>query len=101
MSDFSINFAQFTVKEENKRSEKSPDVTGSLEVPASDVDAVIDYLRKAERVMNWQDQEVVKIRLAGWNRVAGKTGQPFLSGKLSSPYVPENRPAPKAADLDF
>ena len=41
MSDFSINFAQFTVKEENKKSDKSPDITGNLEVPAEEVNALI------------------------------------------------------------
>ena len=45
MSDFSINFAQFTVKEENKKSDKSPDITGNLEVPAEEVNALIAYLQ--------------------------------------------------------
>ena len=96
MSDFSINFVQFTVKEENKKSDKSPDVTGNIEVPAEEVNALISYLQNAERVLDWQDKEVVKIRLAGWNREIKKgknQGDPFLSGKLSSPYVPENKPA--------
>ena len=96
MSDFSINFAQFTVKEENKKSEKSPDITGNIEVAAEEVNALISYLQNAERVLDWQDKEVVKIRLAGWNREIKKgknQGDPFLSGKLSSPYVPQDKPA--------
>ena len=43
MSDFSINFVQFTTKEENKRTENSPDVTGNIEVPADQVNA-LDFL---------------------------------------------------------
>ena len=104
MSDFSINFVQFTVKEENKKSDKSPDVTGNIEVPAEEVNALIAYLQNAERVLDWQDKEVVKIRLAGWNREIKKgpnQGDPFLSGKLSAPYVPEDKPAAAKPVIDF
>ena len=100
MSDFSINFAQFTVKEENKKSEKSPDITGNLEIPAEEVNALIAYLQTAERVLNWKDDEVVKIRLAGWQRET-KKGDPYLSGKLSSPYVPQDKPAAAKPVIDF
>ena len=92
MSDFSINFVQFTTKEENKRTEKSPDVTGNIEVPADQVNALISHLQNAERVLDWQDKEVVKISLAGWRRET-KKGDPYLSGKLSAPYVPQDKPA--------
>lgn len=104
MSDFSINFVQFTVKEENKKSDKSPDVTGNIEVPAEEVNALIAYLQNAERVLDWQDKEVVKIRLAGWNREIKKgpnQGDLFLSGKLSSPYVPQDKPAAAKPVIDF
>ena len=98
MSDFSINFVQFTTKEENKRTEKSPDVTGNIEVPADQVNALISYLQNAERVLDWQDKEVVKISLAGWNneiKQGENKGNYFLSGKLSSPWVPQDKPAAK------
>ena len=104
MSDFSINFVQFTVKEENKKSDKSPDVTGNIEVPAEEVNALIAYLQNAERVLDWQDKEVVKIRLAGWNREIKKgpnQGDPFLSGKLSAPYVPQDKPTAAKPVIDF
>ena len=104
MSDFSINFVQFTTKEENKRTEKSPDVTGNIEVPAEEVNALISYLQNAERVLDWQDKEVVKISLAGWNREIkqGKNqGDRFLSGKLSSPWVPQDKPAAAKPVIDF
>ena len=86
MSDFSINVALFSVKEENKKSDKSPDMRGSLEVPAEEVNALISYLQTAERVMNYNDTEVVKIEFAGWRRQS-KKGETYLSGKLSAPYV--------------
>ena len=104
MSDFSINFVQFTTKEENKRTEKSPDVTGNIEVPADQVNALISYLQNAERVLDWQDKEVVKISLAGWDNEIkqGKNkGNYFLSGKLSSPWVPQDKPAAAKPVIDF
>ena len=104
MSDFSINFAQFTVKEENKKKDTWPDVTGNIEVPAEEVNALISYLQNAERVLDWQDKEVVKISLAGWNREIKKgpnQGIPFLSGRLSAPYVPQDKPAAAKPVIDF
>ena len=104
MSDFSINFVQFTTKEENKKKDTSPDVTGNIEVSAEEVNALIAYLQNAERVLDWQDKEVVKIRLAGWNREIKKgpnQGDPFLSGKLSAPYVPQDKPAAAKPVIDF
>ena len=89
MSDFSINFAPFNLKESLKKSEKGPDITGNLEVPAEEVNALISYLQTAERVLNWKADEVVKIRLAGWSRET-KNGDPYLSGKLSAPYLPQH-----------
>ncbi len=64
MSDFSINVALNTIKEENKKSEKAPDVTGSLEVPAEEVNLFIAHLQTAERVLNWESKEVIKLRFA-------------------------------------
>jgi hypothetical protein len=47
---------------------------------------------------------VVKISLAGWNREIkqGKNeGAPFLSGKMSSPWVPQDKPAAAKPVIDF
>ena len=106
MADFNIGFVQFTQLEEDKRTEKSPDVTGSIEVLATDVDALINYLQTAEREEDYRGDEVVKLRLAGWNRMS-RAGKPFLSGKLSEPYRPDSKPAsapvaaPSSIDVDF
>jgi hypothetical protein len=100
MSNFSINVALFSAKEENKKSDKSPDMRGSLEVPAEEVNALISYLQTAERVMNYNDTEVVKIEFAGWRRQS-KKGETYLSGKLTSPYVPQEKPAADNSAFDF
>ena len=114
MPDFSIGFAQFTTPEAEKRTEKSPDVTGSIEVLASDVEALISYLQTAEREEDYRGDQVVKLRLAGWNGMTRKNN-PMLKGKLSEPYRPDNAssgaistvpaPAPVATpnsvDIDF
>ncbi len=105
MADFNISFVQFTQLEEDKRTEKSPDVTGFIEVLATDVDALISYLQTAERERDYRGDEVVKLRLAGWN---GETRNhiPMLKGKLSEPYRPNAKPAATVAansggDFDF
>ena len=101
MSDFNIGFVQFTTLEENKKSEKSPDVTGNLEVLESNIPELINYLQTAERELDYQEKnKVVKIRLAGWNGTTGK-GAPMLKGKLNAPYRPESKPAPATKTVDF
>ena len=110
MPDFSIGFAQFTTLEEDKRTDKSPDVTGSIEVLEEDVAALISHLQTADRETNYRDETVVRLRLAGWNSMfKNRNGEPrpMLKGKLSGPYKPENKPAPapvaapSSIDIDF
>ncbi len=108
MPDFSIGFAQFTTLEEEKRTEKSPDVTGSIEVLEEDVADLINHLQTADRETNYRDETVVRLRLAGWNGTfKNRNGEfrPMLKGKLSGPYKPENKPAavaaPSSIDIDF
>ena len=100
MSNFSIGVSLFSVKEENKKSDKSPDMRGNLEVPAEEVNALIGYLQTAERVMNYNDTEVIKLEFAGWRRQS-KKGETYLSGKLSSPYVAQDKPAADKGAFDF
>ena len=85
MADFNIGFVQFTQLEEDKRTEKSPDVTGFIEVLATDVNALINYLQTAELEEDYRGNKVVKLRLAGWNGTYRKN-KPMLKGKLSEPY---------------
>ena len=64
MSDFNIGFVQFTTLEENKKSEKSPDVTGNVEVLESSIPELINYLQTAERELDYQEEnKVVKIQI--------------------------------------
>jgi len=105
MADFNIGFVQFTQLEEDKRTDKSPDVTGSIEVLATDVDALINYLQTAEREEDYRGDEVVKLRLAGWNGMT-RNNKPMLKGKLSEPRRPDAKPAATVAansggDFDF
>jgi hypothetical protein len=106
MPDFSIGFAQFTTLEEDKRTERSPDVTGSIEVQATDVDALINYLQTAEREEDYKGDQVVKLRLAGWSSTI-RNNVPMLKGKISEPYRPDSKPASAPVvttgnvDIDF
>jgi hypothetical protein len=84
MTEFSARFSLFPSKE--KKSEKSPDTTGNIEVAADQIQSMISYLQTAEREQDYQGNDVVKIRLAAWNTTS-KGGMAYQSGKLSPPMA--------------
>ena len=104
MSEFNASFSLFASKE--KLSEKSPDHTGTIEVLADEVQAMISYLQTAEREDDWQGNSVVKIRLASWNNISPK-GLAYQKGKVSKPMpksdtaTQRSAPAPVAAGSDL
>lgn len=87
MSDFSYRFSLFAARD--RKSDKSPSQTGNIEIPASEVPALIAWLQSAEPEMDWQDNPVVKLRLAAWD-TESKAGSHYLSGKVSPPLPPRN-----------
>ena len=99
MTEFSARFSLFPQAE--KKSENSPDSTGNIEVLATEIPNLISYLQSAEQSEDYQGNQVVKIRLAGWNKES-KSGKRFQSGKVSPPMA--NAPAQQQAlpeDLPF
>ena len=84
MTEFSARFSLFPSKE--KKSEKSPDTTGNIEVSADQIQSMISYLQTAEREQDYQGNDIVKIRLAAWNTTS-KGGMAYQSGKLSPPMA--------------
>ena len=89
MSEFNASFSLFASKE--KASEKSPDHTGTIEVLADEVQAMISYLQTAEREDDWKGNSVVKIRLASWNNISEK-GLHYQKGKVSKPMPKSDTP---------
>lgn len=86
-NDFTASMSLFPAQE--KKSENSPDHSGTIEFLASDISAVVEYLQTSERSKNWKDEEVVKIRVAAWNSVAKGSGKAYLSGRVSPPLPPK------------
>ena len=89
MSDFNSNFSLFPVQE--KRKEKSPDFSGTIEIPVDQIDSLIAHLgTKPES--NYKDEPVVKLRVAGW-KTESKSGKNYVNGKVSIPLKKEDIPA--------
>lgn len=97
MTEFSARFSLFPTDE--KKSENSPDATGNIEVLATEIPNLISYLQSAEQVEDYQGNQIVKIRMAGWTKES-KGGKRFQSGKVSPPM--SNAPAQALpSDLPF
>ncbi len=99
MTEFSARFSLFP--QEEKKSENSPDTTGNIEVLATEIPSLISYLQTAEQSEDYQGNQIVKIRMAGWTKES-KSGKRFQSGKVSPPM--SNAPAQQQStpsDLPF
>ena len=97
MAEFNASFSLFATKE--KKSEKSPDHTGNIEILADEVQAMISYLQTAEREDDWQGNSVVKIRIASWNNTS-EGGLQYQKGKVSPPITQAATPTqPEACGL--
>ena len=89
MPELNASFSLFPTQE--KRSERSPDYSGSVEIPAADIDALVAHLG-TQPESNWRDEPVVKLRIAGW-KATSKGGKTYLNGKIS---IPQDQPAAAA-----
>lgn len=87
---FSASMSLFPVQE--KKSENSPDHTGTIEINAMEIGNLVEYLQKADREKNWKDELVVKIRVAAWNSAAKETGRSYLKGRVTPPMVQTSSP---------
>ena len=82
MSELNASFSLFPTQE--KRSERSPDYSGTIEIPVADIDALVAHLG-SQPESNWRDEPVVKLRIAGWNATSRNGGKSYLNGKISIP----------------
>ena len=90
MPELNASFSLFPTQE--KRSERSPDYSGSIEIPAADIDALVAHLG-TQPESNWRDEPVVKLRIAGW-KATSKGGKTYLNGKISIPQDQQPAAAP-------
>ena len=93
MSELNASFSLFPTQE--KRSERSPDYSGSIEIPVADIDALVAHLG-TQPESNWKDEPVVKLRIAGW-KAQSQGGKNYLNGKISVP-MQQQQQAPVAND---
>lgn len=98
MTEFSARFSLFP--QEQKKSENSPDTTGNIEVLATEIPNLISYLQTAEKSEDYQGNQIVKIRMAGWTKES-KAGKRFQSGKVSPPMTNAPTQAPALDDMPF
>jgi uncharacterized protein (DUF736 family) len=88
MTDLNASFSLFPAQE--KKSERSPDYSGTIEIPADQINALVAHLGTAPE-NNWRDEPVLKLRIAGW-KATSKTGKDYINGKLSVPMAQSATP---------
>ena len=89
------NFGKFSLfAQSEKRNEKAPDYTGTLEVSASDIGELVRHLSNAEQEDDYQGNPIVKLSLSAWINES-KAGKKYLKGIFSEPYRPDGETAAK------
>ena len=83
MTDLNASFSLFPAQE--KKSERSPDYSGTIEIPADQINALVAHLGTAPE-NNWRDEPVLKLRIAGW-KAESKAGKQYVNGKVSVPMA--------------
>jgi hypothetical protein len=89
MTELNASFSLFPAQE--KKSERSPDHSGTIEIPADQINALVAHLG-TQPENNWKDEPVLKLRIAGWN-AQSKAGKTYVNGKISTPKDQQQVPA--------
>lgn len=78
-SAFDAKFTLFDVKE--KKSDRAPDKTGSLELELSEAMKLAEYLTAHPGEEGYGGKTVIKIPVSAWNQ-RSQSGTDYISGKL-------------------
>lgn len=78
-SAFDAKLTLFDVKE--KKSDKAPDKTGSVEIELSEAMKLAEYLTAHPGEEGYGGKTVIKIPVSAWNQCS-TTGTEYISGKL-------------------
>ena len=89
-SAFDAKFTLFDVKE--KKSDRAPDKTGSLELELSEAMKLAEYLTAHPGEEGYGGKTVIKIPVSAWNQ-RSQSGTDYISGKLWA-KKPERNVAP-------
>jgi uncharacterized protein (DUF736 family) len=98
MSELNASFSLFPTKE--KRSDRSPDYSGTIEIPVADIDALVAHLG-SQPACNWRDEPVVKLRIAGWNATSRNGGKGYVNGKVSIPQQQQQQAPADNEEIPF
>ena len=66
----------------DKKSEKSPDLGGNIEFTLQDAMALAEWITGQEGEDNYAGEKVVKVPLSAWHKMS-KNGNSFISGAIS------------------
>lgn len=77
-----IQCSFFTKPFGEKTNPKQPDINGYLEIGVEDLAEFTELVKVIEPTSNWQGNNVVKLRFAGWNKTSSRTGKHWLSGSI-------------------
>ena len=88
-TEFNSNFSLFPTQE--KKSEKSPDFSGTIEIPVDQINSLVGHLGTKPET-DWKDNPVIKLRIAGW-KTESKSGKNYVNGKVSIPMAQGDTPA--------
>jgi hypothetical protein len=91
---FTASFSLFPAKDRAKKT--SPNHSGTIEVPAAEVQSMIAWLQAAQPENNWKDEPVVKLSIAAWDNSSENFPQ-YLRGRISPP-MPKKE---DATDMPF
>ena len=94
-TEFNSSFSLFPAQE--KKSEKSPDFSGTIEIPVDQINSLVGHLGTKPET-DWKDNPVIKLRIAGW-KTASKSGKNYINGKVSIPMA-QNATATQADNAD-
>ena len=97
--------AKFSLfRQEEKRSETSPDYSGGIEVLETEVAELVEHLQRGEREDDYQGRRIVRLRMGAWLKES-KNGRKYLGGSMTIPQEQQtarpSAPAPLPEDMPF
>ena len=91
-------FAQLSAFPADKDgNDKRPDFRGSIQIPLTELQSMIDCLTKQTPEKNYKDEQIVKLDVSLWKRTS-QAGKHYMSGPIQQPYV---KPAANDDDMPF
>jgi len=90
-SAFDAKFTLFDVKE--KKSDRAPDKTGSLEIELAEAMKLAEYLTAHPGEDGYGGKTVIKIPVSAWNQ-RSQSGTDYISGKLWAKKPERSGPPP-------